>query len=839
MKDVSVRCAHETVRRRGRSVKNGNTCYKQINPRNENMQMTPSNIQIFRPTRHPPKPRPFQCLPTHHVLIRICHTFPIAHLSRLTPPHHPDTIVPSALVMLRKRVPVIVPLHEIANAVATPRRTDSPPATPSQPSEPPHTAAVAIHVNHDLPPRMRPLRKNKRLRPVASGSASPRDRKVSRVDAKGGEGGDVNGGDDGIMPDVHGVRVSGRRRAERDKDASSASDSHGSTVCSPASSIAANEDLSTQALLKMCAVADQQNIVWTKIKGHPFWPAQHVRIHAGLEMQPRFKSAAKFRRRVDDTCVMYFGTCEIAYVNAEKACISWKEGITKNYHTSHKNRTVFQRALQEVKAFCHRNTRYPRGWWCEPPCMALAAQFRDLCVAPNLHKRLRPYSIRAEEGLIYWAKIRGFPNWPVQLLPRNMAADKYPQLKLSPDSSSTSSSMPCMFFGTGEVAMVAEKNMTPFGAGLTRGYVTNSDRQDFSVAIGEVWGYLQVPRIWPSGYLSGNLWWNYEEPKEKKTSDDSSSSDLHVPHLPAYEHIRKSVWLEGIEPPPKPKRSDISCCGCTHSGTETACVDSNCLNFASRFLCIPGTCLAGQHCGNIAFHRRKHPRFKPFFTADQRGWGLRVEENIKKGTFVTEYVGEIIDRDTLDTRLKDAQRQRSSEYYMMDLTNDLIVDAKFKGNWSRFINSSCEPNCATQKWTDSSSGQTHVGIFAIVDIPKGTELTYNYFFEDYGLAGKSQKRSFMCQCGTSSCCMLEAEEKKMMRELVGKRLEVRWDDGWYPGVVETYNFKKKRFRVQYDDGDCEDLVLGLTTAEDDGVAFRVVEEKKNSGGENKEDSKSR
>lgn len=687
--------------------------------------------------------------------------------------------------MFRKRVPVIVPLHEIANAVAVPHHEHQPHQPRPQPAPQPVAAAPEMRR-----PSIKPLRKNKRLRPALD--ADPHD-------------------------------VQEKKKKGNERDTLSATDSHASTVCSPASSVlASNDDTGTDALMKIIPVAKQQNIVWTKIKGHPYWPAQYVRISPNLEKQNRFKEALKFRRRLEDVCVMYFGTCEIAYVNAEKSCISWENGVKRNMHQSHRNRTFFQRALTEVKAFCHRNTRYPRGWWCEPRCFVLAAEFYDRCISGNsLHIELKQFISTADRELIYWAKIRGFPNWPVQVLPRNIAAERYPALKIHPDATASSSSMPCMFFGTGEVASVPEKNFTPFGAGLTRGYVTGSDRQDFTVALGEVWGYLQQPRIWPDGFLSGSHWWNYDETTDMRNQDDSS--EVFVPHMPHYEHITKSVWSDGVEPQPNRKQGEVSCCGCQPDGEAIRCIDATCLNFASRFLCDPVTCLAKSKCANISFHKRKLPRLKPFFTPDQRGWGLKVEEPIKNGSFVIEYVGEIIDREIVDKRLKEAQKQRSHEYYMMDLTNDLIVDAKVKGNLSRFINSSCEPNCATQKWTDSVTGQTHVGIFAIQDIAVGTELTYNYCFQDFGLSGKSQKRSFCCKCGTSSCCMLEPEEKKLMKELIGKRLEVRWDDGWYPGVVETYNLKKKRFRVQYDDGDCEDLVLGLKTEQDDGVAFRLVD----------------
>lgn len=583
-------------------------------------------------------------------------------------------------------------------------------------------------------------------------------------------------------------------------------------------------DTSTKALLKISSIAKHRKVVWTKIKGHPFWPSQFVTESEELQQQSRFQKAMHYSRRGDNQCVMYFGTCEIAFVNPEKSCIAWDDGIKKGLHNALKGR-LFLDALMEVRQYCSKNPRFPKGWWNEPKSIALSSELMEHALEDNAHVKLRSFFLKAEKECVCWAKVRGFPQWPVQVLPHNMAAQNYPELKLNPGEIGNSSSMPCIFFGTSEVMMVSEKALTPFGAGVCRGYVSESERQDFVIAVGEVWGYLQDPRVWPSGLLSKKKWWNHVEEKGSSGKSSSENSWLsRIPYLPRYEHIKKSVYADGVDPFPKPRGTE-ACCGCSAIGEEDRCMDSSCLNFASSFFCDPATCLAGKFCKNVNFHKRRSPRMTPFFTSDQRGWGLKVDEPVAKGTFVVEYVGEIIDRHELERRLKSMEKVKNNEYYMMDLTNDLLVDAKFKSNLSRFINSSCEPNCETQKWTDTSTGQTHVGIFAIQDIPAGTELTYNYCFLDYGLSGKTRKRSFSCQCGTSSCCMLDPIEQEMMKELIGKRIEVKWDDGWYAGTVEKYSLKKKRFMVQYDDGDCEDLVLGMPLADrDDDVPFRLMEE---------------
>ena len=53
----------------------------------------------------------------------------------------------------------------------------------------------------------------------------------------------------------------------------------------------------------------------------------------------------------------------------------------------------------------------------------------------------------------------------------------------------------------------------------------------------------------------------------------------------------------------------------------------------------------------------------------------------------------------------------------MDVFDCRIIDAGPKGNFSRFMNHSCEPNLDTQKW--HVNGDVRVGLFAIKDITAG------------------------------------------------------------------------------------------------------------------------
>lgn len=65
------------------------------------------------------------------------------------------------------------------------------------------------------------------------------------------------------------------------------------------------------------------------------------------------------------------------------------------------------------------------------------------------------------------------------------------------------------------------------------------------------------------------------------------------------------------------------------------------------------------------------------------------------GTFVDEYMGEVIDQHEMIKRMKTKLYMNNN--YMVQLNHDEIIDATRKGNITRFINHSCEPNCVAEK----------------------------------------------------------------------------------------------------------------------------------------------
>ncbi|KAM4809652.1 histone-lysine N-methyltransferase NSD2 [Rhinophrynus dorsalis] len=188
--------------------------------------------------------------------------------------------------------------------------------------------------------------------------------------------------------------------------------------------------------------------------------------------------------------------------------------------------------------------------------------------------------------------------------------------------------------------------------------------------------------------------------------------------------------------------SEIPKCNCKPSSEKPCGFDSECLNRMLMYECHPQVCPAGDRCQNQGFTKRQYPETKIIKT-EGKGWGLIATRDIKKGEFVNEYVGELIDEEECMARIRHAQENDIMHFYMLTIDKDRIIDAGPKGNYSRFMNHSCQPNCETQKWT--VNGDTRVGLFALHDIPAGEELTFNYNLDCLG------NEKTICRCGAPNC----------------------------------------------------------------------------------------
>ncbi|KAI1230038.1 hypothetical protein IHE44_0010425 [Lamprotornis superbus] len=233
----------------------------------------------------------------------------------------------------------------------------------------------------------------------------------------------------------------------------------------------------------------------------------------------------------------------------------------------------------------------------------------------------------------------------------------------------------------------------------------------------------------------------FQELKAQRESKEALEIERNSRKPPPYKHIKSNKVIGKVQIQVA-DLSEIPRCNCKPSDENPCGLESECLNRMLQYECHPQVCPAGERCQNQCFTKRLYPDAEIIKT-ERRGWGLRTKRSIKKGEFVNEYVGELIDEEECRLRIKRAHENSVTNFYMLTVTKDRIIDAGPKGNYSRFMNHSCNPNCETQKWT--VNGDIRVGLFALCDIPAGMELTFNYNLDCLG-NGRTE-----CHCGAENC----------------------------------------------------------------------------------------
>jgi hypothetical protein len=123
----------------------------------------------------------------------------------------------------------------------------------------------------------------------------------------------------------------------------------------------------------------------------------------------------------------------------------------------------------------------------------------------------------------------------------------------------------------------------------------------------------------------------------------------------------------------------------------------NCIN-RLLFIECSSKCRCGEFCDNQQFQRYNYAPVNVIRT-EKKGYGIRAEDDIPAETFIIEYVGEVLNNKQFEKRAKKYSKDKNRHYYFMALRSNAVIDATSKGNISRFINHSCDPNAMTQKWT--------------------------------------------------------------------------------------------------------------------------------------------
>lgn len=227
-------------------------------------------------------------------------------------------------------------------------------------------------------------------------------------------------------------------------------------------------------------------------------------------------------------------------------------------------------------------------------------------------------------------------------------------------------------------------------------------------------------------------------------------SDFRIPHSlhdfvrklkkkpPPFIHIRRNIYI--VKKPKRRLEDEYMQCSCRPAGGMQESCGQDCICGMLQYSCS-SSCACGGSCVNLPFQKR-HGRKLQLVKTEKCGWGLIAAEEIKAGDFLIEYVGEVIDDKTCEDRLWGMKERGESNFYMCEISREMVIDATFKGNLSRFINHSCCPNSELQKWQIDE--EIRIGVFAIADIQKGESICYDYQFIQFGTDQE-------CHCGAPAC----------------------------------------------------------------------------------------
>ncbi|XP_068020238.1 histone-lysine N-methyltransferase EHMT1 isoform X3 [Melanerpes formicivorus] len=155
-------------------------------------------------------------------------------------------------------------------------------------------------------------------------------------------------------------------------------------------------------------------------------------------------------------------------------------------------------------------------------------------------------------------------------------------------------------------------------------------------------------------------------------------------------------------------------------------------------------CSCWRTCRNRVVQNGLRTRLQLYRT-QRMGWGVRTTQDIPLGTFVCEYVGELISDSEADVREEDS--------YLFDLDNKdgevYCIDARFYGNISRFINHLCEPNLIPVRvfMAHQDLRFPRIAFFSTRHIEAGEEIGFDYGDRFWDIKGKF----FSCQCGSPKC----------------------------------------------------------------------------------------
>lgn len=226
----------------------------------------------------------------------------------------------------------------------------------------------------------------------------------------------------------------------------------------------------------------------------------------------------------------------------------------------------------------------------------------------------------------------------------------------------------------------------------------------------------------------------------KDAEDKTKEAESKFTPITECSYLSKTLGSIGLK--------ELMACDCTEDWDDEkemnmACGEhSHCINRITSVECTNKLCFCGKDCQNQRFQKKQYCDVKVIQT-EKKGYGLVAEQTIAEGSFVYEYIGEVVDEETFRQRMIDYDTRKLRHFYFMMLTKDAFIDATDKGSLARFCNHSCSPNAFVDKWVVGD--KLRMGIFAKRRIEEGEEITFDYNVDRYGAQLQP------CYCGSANC----------------------------------------------------------------------------------------
>ncbi|XP_055856799.1 histone-lysine N-methyltransferase ash1 isoform X2 [Episyrphus balteatus] len=244
--------------------------------------------------------------------------------------------------------------------------------------------------------------------------------------------------------------------------------------------------------------------------------------------------------------------------------------------------------------------------------------------------------------------------------------------------------------------------------------------------------------------LPYDIWWSYTNGKLPTRETVPSWN---------YKKIRTNVY-RCAEVKPNTNNIDRPTCNCKQ---DKGCGD-DCLNRMVYTECSPSSCPTREKCKNQKIQRHEVAPGVERFMTENKGWGVRTNLPIKKGTYILEYVGEVVTEKEFKDRMATLYIN-DTHHYCLHLDGGLVIDGHRMGSDGRFVNHSCSPNCEMQKW--SVNGLSRMALFAARNIEAGEEISYDY---NFSLFNPSEGQE--CRCNTLQCRGVIGGKSQRIKPLV-------------------------------------------------------------------------